>query len=445
MISTTHDSVNEWLQELNKNLTSKPVWIINEIIIPASIQKTYNYTNCDIRIRYLPEPKNQTDVFDTVGQISLDMHNNKTRIEIYYLQIVNKILPSDQYGYSAVKSYHDKPVDYFRLKQAISHEIGHALGLSHYITTDQSTMQRWGKGLEKPPSIMVAVQGEDARYYSVTENDVSQIVLKYGKSGFGGNKTFGIVHNLRSTTQNIDNSFPTSTEPSYCLKDNSLSSGTAPLLTREEASTGTAVLFRYSPEKLYNGCSNSWTFNFVSQRNPTQHLSNVYYDILMQQDVMRSVAKEEGKRYFFTPNGIAENDIEIKEKIGVINFWVVTFAGKPDNYTTGQVFGSALLPLKVRPVPATTLQVQKEIPPWIKTATELWATGQVSDSYFMESVQYLDNQTMIDVGKKQFMPKHVPIWFKKSAMFWSDGFTSDKEFLQAIEFLANKKVITEYP
>ena len=444
MVSTTYDGVNEWLGALNQN-SSIPVWNINEIIIPVSIQKTYNYTNCDIPVRYLPQPKNQTDTLETVGQISLDLQNNKTRIEVYYLQIVNKIVPSEDYGYSSVESYSDKPVDYYRLKQAISHELGHAFGLSHYITTDTAAMQRWGQGLEKPPSIMVAVQGENAKYYGITENDVRQIVSKYGNNGFGGNNTFGLGHDiLRSNKQDLSNVVPT-LEPSYCPKDNSLSSGFAPLLTKEEVNTGTAFLFTYSPEKLYNGCGNSWTFNFVNEKNSAQHLSNVYYDILMQQDVMRSVAKEEGKKYFFTSNGTATNYITIKEKTGVINFWVVTFEGQPDNYTEGKISGSALLLLKVRPIPTTTLPVQQDIPPWIKTATDLWAADQVSDSYFIQAVQYLDSQGMIDTGNKtqESMSEHVPPWFKKSAAFWSEGLTSDNEFLQAIQFLVNKKIIME--
>jgi len=443
MLSTTHDSVNEWLTQLNQNSTDKTIWNINEVVIPLSIQKTYNYTNCDIQMRYFPQPSNKTDTFETAAQISYNSKDGKALVEIYYLQIEKKLVPSENYGYSSVESYSDNPVEYFRLKQAISHEIGHFMGLGHYHEGNEKIMQRWSQGLEKPPSIMVEVQGLNAQYYSVTQNDGEQVKLKYGNGGFGGNTTSGLRHEMVDLSkQELSIVPPTSTEPSYCLKDKSVASDSHSLLTKEDINTGTTVLFTYSPNKLYNGCKNSWTFEFVNEKNQQDHLSNVYYNIFIQQDVMRSVAEEEEKQYFFTSNGTASNDIQVKEKVGVINYWIVTFEKPPDKYDRGTIKDSALLFLKVSPPTISKTLIQQEISPWVKTTAHLWSMSEVPNSEFIQIIQYLDEQGMIKMNKTgSEVTKQVPMWLKKSSAFWTNGQTSDKEFLQGIQFLIDHKII----
>ncbi len=443
MLATTHDSINDWLTQLNLD-SSKIVWNINEVAIPLSDQSSYNYTKCDIQMRYLPQPTKKFDTFETVAQITYDVKNNTAVAEIYYLQIENKLVPSQYYGYDTIQSYSDKPVDYFRLKQAISHEIGHAIGLGHDHESNEQTLQNWSQGLVKPPSIMVEVQGINAQSYTVTQNDVAQVKLKYGSDGFGGNETFGLQHEIgNSNNQTLTSTNSSSSEPDNCLKDDTVTSDSQPLLTKDGIRTGTELLYSYTPSKLYNGCKNSWTFNFVDEKNNQTRLPNTYYDISIQQDITRSIAKEQGKLSLFTANGTDSEDIRIKEKIGVINFWVVMYKKPPDQYSDGIINSSALLFLKISPPTEQKPTKPLDISPWVKTDADLWSKNEFSSAEFIQAIQYLNDQGAIKIDKTRtdLAPKFVPVWLKNNAKFWTNNQITDEEFVQAIQFLIDSKII----
>ena len=42
---------------------------------------------------------------------------------------------------------------------------------------------------------------------------------------------------------------------------------------------------------------------------------------------------------------------------------------------------------------------------------------------------------------KQVTIQSVPEWFKVNALLWSEGIISDSEFVNSIEFLINNKII----
>ena len=445
-LSTTHDSINDWLTQLNMGLGNKTVWNINEVPIPLSIQKNYNYTSCDVEISYMPQPVNKTEILETVGTSTFDLEKHKVSIIVYYSEIVNKLVPSQNYGYESVVQYSDQPMSYLRLKQTISHEIGHALGLAHYHESKQEQLDKWVSGKEAPPSIMIEVQGAAEKYFGVTQNDVAQVKLKYGNNGFGGNTTFGLSHELGTSDKNGEpiQSIPDLPNPENCPTDNSVGSGSESLLTKTADNTGMTVVFNHTPLNLYEKCKNMWTFDFVNDKNPKQNMSNVYYDIMIQQDFMRSLAKEQGKNYFVAVNGRGSDEIEVKEREGVVYYWIVVYSTPPGKDTQGIVAGSALVFLNVahKTLPKTTL-IQKEMEPWVRNIAEWWSTGNIQDPEFVQSLQYLIQEGFLKINKTSSLSNetNIPPWLKQGAGLWAKGQISDKEFFQEIQYLTENGII----
>jgi hypothetical protein len=79
------------------------------------------------------------------------------------------------------------------------------------------------------------------------------------------------------------------------------------------------------------------------------------------------------------------------------------------------------------------------IPSWIKSNAEWWSTGVISDSEFIDSIEFLAKEKIIVVKKSQSLEqsKSVPDWIKKTASWWADGLISDEDFTKGLEYLVN--------
>ena len=85
-----------------------------------------------------------------------------------------------------------------------------------------------------------------------------------------------------------------------------------------------------------------------------------------------------------------------------------------------------------------------KIPQWIKTNAEWWTTDQISDSEFMEGIDFLFKKGVIFVAGKKIIVEsewYIPSWFKTIASWWSEEKISDDDFINAIENLVKRKII----
>ena len=85
-----------------------------------------------------------------------------------------------------------------------------------------------------------------------------------------------------------------------------------------------------------------------------------------------------------------------------------------------------------------------KIPQWIKENAEWWSDERLSDSEFLEGIDFLFKKGVIFVGGKQLTVEFewkVPSWFKATAGWWSEGKITDDDFLNAIENLVKRKII----
>ena len=89
-------------------------------------------------------------------------------------------------------------------------------------------------------------------------------------------------------------------------------------------------------------------------------------------------------------------------------------------------------------------QQDYDIPDWIKNTAGWWATDTISENEFLNAIEFLVNDEIIQVNTLQSgeNSQGVPDWIKNTAGWWATDAISDNEFVNAIRFMINKNIIT---
>lgn len=90
------------------------------------------------------------------------------------------------------------------------------------------------------------------------------------------------------------------------------------------------------------------------------------------------------------------------------------------------------------------INAQSEIPSWVRNNAKWWNQDQISDSEFIQSLQYLIENKIITISSssKINQSNKIPSWIKSSAGLWANGTISDEEFVSGIQYLIGSGVIT---
>jgi TusA-related sulfurtransferase len=73
-----------------------------------------------------------------------------------------------------------------QLGMIIRHEMGHALGLGHFLSDNPANLYQWIHGYASLPSIMIPVViAIGNSHFDITPYDIYEIKLIYGNNGFG--------------------------------------------------------------------------------------------------------------------------------------------------------------------------------------------------------------------------------------------------------------------
>ena len=85
-----------------------------------------------------------------------------------------------------------------------------------------------------------------------------------------------------------------------------------------------------------------------------------------------------------------------------------------------------------------------EVPDWVKNTAGWWATDAISETEFVNAIEFLVNEEIIQVsdttsGKDG--SESIPSWIKNNAGWWAEGQIDDETFVNGIEFLIKEGII----
>ena len=86
-----------------------------------------------------------------------------------------------------------------------------------------------------------------------------------------------------------------------------------------------------------------------------------------------------------------------------------------------------------------------EIPGWIKNNAAWWSDGTITDSDFLNGIEYLVQNNILqiqDVEKNSQSSQEIPLWVRHNAQWWSSGLISDDDFLSGIKYLIEAGIIS---
>lgn len=390
LLDETEYAVIDWNTKLNQGLGKHLVWNINLAKVSISDKNNFDYSKCDITINYFPEPQKDPNGFIATGVTIPNFETDKTNIEIYYSDVqpnwVKKEWIQDNqeyYTYVDRPYYTGRAATSTQLDSTIRHEIGHSLGLGHYIVPNDR-LHNIINGLEDMPSIMIdTVTVLGVKHYDITALDIAQIKSIYGDVGFDNQ-----VEPKRQMTHQLSTD-----KKSYKPGEN--------IILDINTSAFTEKSFA---EILVIDSNNTMIENFgISGLNSTILLSDKY---------------QKNGEY------VAELINPITGDFDFTSFNIETPSVKLDN--TNQKINTIL-----------------QIPTWMKNNAKWWSQGVISDDEFTGGLQFLINHGTVKIPSSQPSAIHsgkIPDWIKTDAWLWSSGQMSDKEFVSGLQYLADNRI-----
>jgi uncharacterized protein YjbI with pentapeptide repeats len=84
------------------------------------------------------------------------------------------------------------------------------------------------------------------------------------------------------------------------------------------------------------------------------------------------------------------------------------------------------------------------VPGWVKNTAGWWATDAISETEFVNAIEFLVKENIIQVNVSQTSgtSQGVPDWIKNNAGWWADGQIDDQTFVNGIEYLIKVGIIT---
>ncbi|RNJ79716.1 MAG: peptidase [Nitrosopumilus sp. H8] len=220
----------------------------------------------------------------------------------------------------------------------------------------------------------------------------------------------------------------------------------------------------YGPAEPIQGCPMEWLIKFISKYDDTEFLNQVHFDFLVLEDdrsIKRSIAKEEGRQFLYSPSGQYELDMIVKENPGDVTYTILVYGLAPENWVPDAKPDYLEIPVLVLPsdsgyvqptppVSAPTPPVvrpaeQTAVPDWIKDTTKLWINGDIDDATFVNGIQFLINKGIIVIpptAQGSSDSAEIPSWIKDTAKLWTDGDIDDATFVNGIQFLIKEGIIS---
>ena len=90
------------------------------------------------------------------------------------------------------------------------------------------------------------------------------------------------------------------------------------------------------------------------------------------------------------------------------------------------------------------LVTNPEIPEWIKNRAEGWSSTTLSDSDFVDGIEYLIEEGLVVLSptdRNSAIEPEIPDWLKNNAKWWAANQISDEDFVNSIQHLVKKGII----
>ncbi|MDC0036537.1 hypothetical protein OAI97_03595 [Nitrosopumilus sp.] len=86
----------------------------------------------------------------------------------------------------------------------------------------------------------------------------------------------------------------------------------------------------------------------------------------------------------------------------------------------------------------------EKVPVWIKNNAGWWANGDIDDDSFIQGVQFLIKEKILEVDSTISSEKNdkIPPWVKNNAGWWAEGQITESDFLSGINHLVKTGVIS---
>ncbi|MDC0168359.1 pentapeptide repeat-containing protein [Candidatus Nitrosopelagicus sp.] len=86
----------------------------------------------------------------------------------------------------------------------------------------------------------------------------------------------------------------------------------------------------------------------------------------------------------------------------------------------------------------------ENVPDWVKNTAGWWAVDSISETEFVNAIEFLVNNDIIQVDTTQSTTTSliIPDWVKNTAGWWAVDSISETEFVNAIEFLVDNGIIS---
>jgi hypothetical protein len=198
-----------------------------------------------------------------------------------------------------------------------------------------------------------------------------------------------------------------------------------------------------------------WLIKFISKFNDAEYLNQVQFDIFVVDDdltPLRSIAQEDGKKFLYSPSGLATVDMIVKEDPGDVKYIIWIYGLAPTGIVPSQIddYLEITIPIFagkesiVDPIPVVT--PPQDIPSWIKNNAGWWADGSIDDDSFVQGIQFLIKEDVLKIPPtsqgSSTGSNEIPSWIKNNAGWWADGSIDDDSFVQGIQFLIKEGIMS---
>lgn len=492
----TKYSISEWQQHLQqkggKNAWSN--WEITHKHIDYDKLNSDTILGCDIIMVFSKTPPS-LDFWGILGLAMSDYETGKTIIEIYYSipQLCDtgerKEDPSENIIWIIqVPCYGDMMIA-DQLGSVIRHEMGHGLGLGHYMSTDEQITLDWNKGLSPTPSIMVQTSYENSDELRISPKDIDKLFEIYGQDGFILNpeekknltlKDPYIVEQNYVDYTNSDYGFSLQYPEKWGVEKNvsTFDEYTRVLyMTDQKDNPFRTISVGFYNKSIVNESSDQiildqlnqkekkYCDNLLNENNDIDCENIILVESKIQNDSNRKVYSQkylwnDGANYHIMKKNYIIASDKIWEITGdgllapslltqnvmdqSINSFKLDIAETENNTTTGfkpSEQSQIESPINAEPPRLT------QIPDWVRGNAKWWSQGAIGDSDFISGIQYLIKERIMIIpetakGEGPHESKVIPSWIKNNAEWWAQSLISDDDFIKGIQYLVENGIIT---